>query len=136
MVKPGKRKFIVPLAFVAALVLLNIIAQYVYTRIDFTKEKRFTLTGQSKSVLKSLDKEIVITVFLDGDLPAAFKRLRNATKDLLADYKAYSDVPFKVVFVDPIAGLSAGDQDTAHRRISLNHCTSLRRPSSKETAGA
>jgi len=112
MVKSGKRKFIVPLAFIAALVMLNVIAQQVYTRIDFTKEKRFTLTAQSKSVLKGLDKEIIITVFLDGDLPAAFKRLRSATKDLLADYKAYSGASFKVVFVDPIAGLSAGDQDT------------------------
>jgi len=112
MVKTGKRKFFWALAFVAALVMLNIIAQYVYTRVDFTKEKRFTLTAQSKSVLKNLDKEIVVTVFLDGDLPAAFKRLRNATKDLLADYRAYSGASFKVVFVDPIGGLSAGDQDT------------------------
>jgi ABC-2 type transport system permease protein len=112
MVKAGKGKFRGPLAFIAALVVLNIIAQYAYTRIDFTREKRFTLTAQSKSLLKSLDKEVVITVFLDGDLPAAFKRLRNATKDLLADYKAYSGSSFKVVFVDPIAGLNAGDQDT------------------------
>jgi ABC-2 type transport system permease protein len=112
MVVAGKKKFLVPLAFVAALVMLNVIGQYVYTRADFTKDKRFTLTAQSKSVLKSLNKEIIVTVFLDGDLPAAFKRLRNATKDLLADYKAYSGASFKVVFVDPIAGLSAGDQDT------------------------
>lgn len=112
MVTLRQRKFLAPLVFVTGLVLLNVIAQYAYTRIDFTKEKRFTLTDQSKALLKGLDKEVVITVFLDGDLPAAFKRLRNATRDLLVDYKAQSGSSFKVVFVDPLAGLNAGDQDT------------------------
>jgi len=100
------------LAFIAGIVILNGISQFFYTRIDFTKEKRFTLTDQSKSVLKSATKEITITVFLEGDLPAAFKRLRGATKDLLSDYKAYAGQEITVVFVDPLSGLSSAEQDT------------------------
>lgn len=99
--------------FVAALILVNIAARYVYTRIDFTKEGRFTLSPKTKSILKEAKQPISITVFLDGELPAAFKRLRNATKDLLTDYRAYAGTDIKVVFVDPIAGLSAVEQDTA-----------------------
>lgn len=99
------------------LVLLNVAAQYVYTRIDFTKEKRFTLTAKSKSILKEAKKPITITVFLDGDLPAAFKRLRNATKDLLADYKAYAGTDINIEFVDPISGLSGAEQDTVINQL-------------------
>ncbi|WP_316817384.1 gliding motility-associated ABC transporter substrate-binding protein GldG [Pedobacter nyackensis] len=99
--------------FIAVLVLVNIAAQYFYTRIDFTKEQRYTLSDKSKTILKSAKSPISITVFLEGDLPAAFKRLRNSTKDLLTDYKAYAGTDIKVIFVDPIAGLSAAEQDTA-----------------------
>ncbi|TKC08743.1 gliding motility-associated ABC transporter substrate-binding protein GldG [Pedobacter frigoris] len=104
--------------FVAALVCLNVLAQYFYTRIDFTKERRFTLTEKSRSVLKGISKPVTIRVYLDGDLPAAFKRLRSATKDLLADYKAYSGADLKVIFVDPLSGLSAGaEQDTVMKQL-------------------
>jgi ABC-2 type transport system permease protein len=104
-------------ASVVALVLLNLVAQQVYTRLDFTKERRFTLTEKSKQVLGKADQEINITVFLDGDLPAAFKRLRNATQDLLADYKASSNVKLNVVFTDPISGLPIAEQDTVISRL-------------------
>jgi ABC-2 type transport system permease protein len=98
---------------VLLLLLLNMGSQYVYTRIDFTKEGRFTLNPKTKSVLKKANQPISITVFLDGELPAAFKRLQGATKDLLTDYKAYAGADIKVIFADPIAGLSAAEQDTA-----------------------
>ncbi|NRF40986.1 gliding motility-associated ABC transporter substrate-binding protein GldG [Pedobacter sp. LMG 31643] len=116
MVKLRENKMVRLLAFVIGLIVLNVAAQYIYTRIDFTKEKRFTLTSKSKTILKEATKPITITVFLDGDLPAAFKRLRNATKDLLADYKAYSGTDINIEFVDPISGLSGAEQDTV-----INH---------------
>ncbi|ACU05431.1 MULTISPECIES: gliding motility-associated ABC transporter substrate-binding protein GldG [Pedobacter] len=99
--------------FVLLLLLLNIVSQFVYTRIDFTKEKRFTLNPKTTSILKDASKPILITVFLDGELPAAFKRLQRAAKDLLTDYRAYAGTDIKIVFADPIDGLSAAEQDTA-----------------------
>ncbi|MNK06626.1 ABC-type uncharacterized transport system [compost metagenome] len=108
-----KNKYFKVAIFLLAIVLVNIAAQYLYTRIDFTKERRFTLNDKSKAILKAAKQPISITVFLDGDLPAAFKRLKNATSDLLTDYKAYAGTDIKVIFADPIAGLSAAEQDTA-----------------------
>lgn len=108
MVRLGQKQGLSILIFLAALFLLNVISQYVYTRIDFTKEQRYTLTPKTKAVLEKIKKPVTITVFLDGDLPAAFKRLRNATKDLLVDYKAYGGAEIKIVFADPLSGLSAG----------------------------
>lgn len=94
------------------IILLNVVVQRYYARFDFTKEKRFTLTEKTKANLKKLDKEITITVFLTGEIPSAFKRLSNATKDLLNDYKAYSKADINIVFENPLAGVPANEQDT------------------------
>ena len=103
--------------FAVLLILLNIVANYFYMSFDFTKEKRFTLNPKSKAVLNKAQQQITITVFLDGELPAAFKRLQHATADLLNDYKANSSVKIKVVFTDPISGLPAEEQDTVLRQL-------------------
>jgi len=116
MVKSNKR-YLRLLLLLAGLILLNVAAQQFYSRLDFTKEKRFTLTEKSRQVLQTGAEEVNITVFLEGDLPAAFKRLRNATQDLLADYKASSKIKMNVVFVDPISGLPLDQQDTVISRL-------------------
>lgn len=107
-----KNKWTGSLIFVFVLIILNIAGQYVYTRFDFTKEHRFTLNAKTRALLAKPSKDITVTVFLDGTLPAAFKRLRSATADLLDDYKANSGANIKVVFTDPIAGLPQNEQDT------------------------
>lgn len=113
-----KRKgYLSSIVFVFVLLLINILAQFAYTRIDFTKEKRFTLTEKTKETLKGNKNEVIVTVFLDGDMPSAFKRLRNATKDMLADYKAYSKSNFKVVFIDPVSGLTLEERDTVIQHL-------------------
>lgn len=107
-----KTKWINKIAFLLLLILVNILAQYFYSRFDFTKEKRFTLTQKTKENLQNTSKDINITVFLDGEIPSAFKRLRNATKDLLNDYQAYSKSKINIVFENPLAGIPANEQDS------------------------
>ena len=71
----------------AAIVVFNLLSQVAFTRIDFTKEKRYTISPISVQILNDLKEPVKITVFLEGEFPSGFKRLRNATKDLLNDYK-------------------------------------------------
>ena len=49
--------------FLTALVLINFLAQLVYTRWDFTKEKRFTLSQKTKDILIDNRHEVIVTVF-------------------------------------------------------------------------
>lgn len=111
MVRGKTKGYIKLICFLGLLVLLNVLAQYFYTRFDFTKEKRYTLNQKTKETLQKANQDITITVFLAGELPAAFKRLRNSTNDLLNDYKAYSNKNVKIIFKDPLADVSANDQD-------------------------
>jgi len=107
-----KKRLVNLFVVLLALVLLNVGGQYFFHRFDFTSDKRFTLNDKTKKLLLDTKRPIIVTVFLDGKLPAAFKRLQTSVKDLLADYKAYSKANLKIVFVDPLRGLSAADQDT------------------------
>ncbi|RZM26984.1 MAG: gliding motility-associated ABC transporter substrate-binding protein GldG [Pedobacter sp.] len=99
------------------LALVNLISSRYYSRFDLTTDRRFTLTPQSKKVLEHSGSDITVTVFLNGDLPAAFKRLKNATADLLSDYAAVSKSKIHIVFEDPLSGVSLNNQDTVINQL-------------------
>ncbi|HEX7367914.1 MAG TPA: gliding motility-associated ABC transporter substrate-binding protein GldG [Pelobium sp.] len=100
------------------IVFLNVISQFAFTRIDFTKEKRFTISPVSIKILESLKEPVKIAVFLEGDFPAGFKRLSRATEDLLIDYKAYAGDNIQFEFINPVAGKSQQEQEKIYQELS------------------
>lgn len=72
-----------------ALIAVNYIAAQVHYRFDLTKEKRYTLSNPTKKLLRNLNDKVNVTVFLDGDMPAGFKKLSNSTRELLQEFKEY-----------------------------------------------
>lgn len=97
-------KIIVPLVIVS-LVGINWLASVVHGRIDFTNEKRFTLSNSTRSVLKKLDAPVDITVLLAGDIKSEFKKLANSTKELLENFKNYGGNNIQYRFELPADGL-------------------------------
>lgn len=83
------------------LVLVNFIASMVFLRFDLTAEKRHTLTSNTKELLKELEDVIYVKVYLDGDFSADFKKLRQATKEKLDIYRAWSDGKVEYEFINP-----------------------------------
>lgn len=75
------------LFIVAVVVLVNFIASQWHTRLDLTSEKRYTISNATRNLLTSLDAPVTVTVLLDGDLPAGFKKLQGSTKDMLQEFK-------------------------------------------------
>ncbi len=71
------------------LIGINWLAASFHGRIDFTNEKRFTLSTSTKNVLKHLDGEVDITVLLAGDIKSEFKKLATSTRELLENFKNY-----------------------------------------------
>jgi ABC-2 type transport system permease protein len=109
-----KKDLIYVLLFVVVLLAVNFLSGLFFTRFDFTKEKRYTLTQISKSLMDTMPKPVKVTVYLQGsDMPAGFKRLQSATRDMLSDLQAYSRRKLQFSFVDPLAGLSQEQQAKA-----------------------
>ena len=70
-------------------------------RYDLTAEKRYSLTNATKTLLNSVDSVITILVFLSGDLPADYKKLSDATQELLDEFKSLSANRIRVRFEKP-----------------------------------
>ncbi|MFT3932867.1 MAG: gliding motility-associated ABC transporter substrate-binding protein GldG [Chitinophagaceae bacterium] len=93
------------IALLVLLVLVNYAASFFNLRADLTAEKRFTLSPSTKKMLQGLDSTIKVTVFLDGDMPKDFKKLRNTTSTLLQEFKETSHNRVRFVFEKPGVGM-------------------------------
>lgn len=83
-------------------VLVNLIGYYVFFRFDLTQEKRYTVSDGTKAYLKELKDVVYIKVYLgDDNLPAGFRRLQKATRELLDEVKFYGKKNIEFEFVNP-----------------------------------
>jgi len=83
------------------IVLLNIIGRYKFERFDLTSEKRYTLSEASMNLAEGLDDIVYVKVYLEGEFPAGFQRLRNSTKEMLDEFRAYSNNNIEYEFINP-----------------------------------
>ncbi|MBK9484021.1 MAG: Gldg family protein [Chitinophagaceae bacterium] len=86
---------------IAALVAINWLASMYHTRLDFTNEKRFTLSSPTKKVLQKLDDVVQVDVFLKGDFPSGFKKLANSTAEILQEFKEVAGNKLGYNFISP-----------------------------------
>lgn len=98
--KIGKTKLWLPVT-IGVLVVINWLASEYHTRVDFTNEKRFTLSAATQKLLKKLDEEVRIDVFLKGDFPSGFKKLAMSTEETLQEFKEIAGKKIKYHFINP-----------------------------------
>jgi ABC-2 type transport system permease protein len=94
---------------IAALVGINWLASLYHTRIDFTNEKRFTLSTPTKKILQKLDDVVQVDVFLKGDLQSGFKKLANSTDEILGEFKEIAGKNFQYRFISPDENVGGTD---------------------------
>jgi len=108
MVNKHKNQDIIRLFLSVVIVLLiAFVSQRAFFRIDFTSEKRFTLSDKTKEILKGIDEVVFIKVYLDGDMPAGFKKFRNAIQETLDEFKIYGGDNIQYEFIDPAESTNA-----------------------------
>ncbi len=89
---------------ILGLIVINIIASFLYFRIDLTSEKRYSLSPATKNVLKNLDDYVYFQVFLDGNLSPSYKRLQKTIIETLDEFRAYNKKLIKYDLIDPAKG--------------------------------
>lgn len=113
-----RRNNIVQLAtWLMIIVLLNVIGSFLFTRLDLTSERRYSLSDATKKMLRGLDDVVYFKVYLEGDFPAGFKRLRNETREMLNEFRAYSD-NIQYEFIDPSGNPDKRERNNLYQQLS------------------
>ncbi|MBR0176499.1 MAG: Gldg family protein [Bacteroidales bacterium] len=105
------------IAFIVTLIIIvvvNVIGSFVFTRFDLTSEKRYTLSNTTKDILGNLNDYVYFKVYLEGDFPAGFKKLRRETKEMLDEFRAYSKY-IDYEFVNPSESSDANERNETYK---------------------
>lgn len=101
MIAAKKRNLKSVVITIAILLVLNLIGNSIFHRFDLTKDRRYTLSQTSLNIIKEVKEPLSIKIYMEGDMPAEFKRLQQETKELLEEFQAYnSNIVFE--FVNPL----------------------------------
>ena len=98
------------------IIFVNIISNFVFTRFDLTSEKRYSLSDATKELLNNLDDIVYFQIYLDGEFPAGFKRLRNETKEMLNEFRAYSD-NIEYEFINPSESDNKNERNDVYKLL-------------------
>lgn len=100
-----------PLIIIAMTAAITILLSFVHVRVDLTEDKRFTLAAPTKKILKELGKDVHVEVFLDGEMPIGFKKLKRSTEQYLDEFRIASKRKVSFSFTNPSASSDAGERD-------------------------
>ena len=101
----------------AIIIVINILGSFAFYRLDLTADKRYTLSPTTRKMLKELDGVVYFKVYLEGEFPAGFKRLRNETREMLNQFRAYSkNIQFE--FIDPTKGKDKTQLEAMYNQLA------------------
>ncbi len=103
--------------FIIAVIAVYFISERHFFRIDLTSEKRYSLSENTQNLLGSLDDELQVYIYLDGDLNAGFLRLRKSVKEMLDEFDAYAGAKVHYTFVNPSAGATNEERDKKYEEL-------------------
>ncbi|MDU1890711.1 MAG: gliding motility-associated ABC transporter substrate-binding protein GldG [Dysgonomonas sp.] len=104
-----KSKIVSAIAAIIVVLIINFALSYIPNyRLDYTIDKRYTLSDYSKKILEqsATEKPYEVTIYLNGELNYGFQYLRNATIDLLNDFNNYTPQLIDIKYVNPYQSTS------------------------------
>lgn len=110
--------------FCGILLFVNVLANVFFTHFDLTEEKRFTLTEPTRELIRGLDDQVYVEVLLGGDFPAGIRRLQQATREMLDDFRGLNGY-IDYEFTDPTQGTpeQVQEKEKAFRDMGISAVT-------------
>lgn len=85
------------------IILIAFISSFLVIRIDLTAEKRYTISPETKKILKNLDDVVYMKIYLDGDLNIPFQKMQRNIRETLNEFKIYARKNLEFEFINPMA---------------------------------
>jgi gliding motility-associatede transport system auxiliary component len=98
--------WILLVAVIGAIFVVNFFSSNSFTRFDFTKNKKFTLSKSTKDILAGLPDMVTVKAVYSSNIPNPINQYTQEVKDLLNEYIVYGKGMIDLQIVDPV-----GDSD-------------------------
>ena len=89
------------IGILAIIILVNILSDYFFVRLDLTEDNRYTMSSATENILKNLEEPVTITAYFSENLPSDIAKTRRAFKEILVEYGSLSDGMVVYEFIDP-----------------------------------
>lgn len=86
---------------VVVLVLVNVLSEKFFVRLDFTEDKIYTLSDATRDILKSLDEPVTVTAYFTRGSQQQIEKARQDFKDMLIEYANVSGGMLNYEFLNP-----------------------------------
>lgn len=103
-------------------VLLNMAGAFRFFRLDLTQEKRYSLSPATIKLLENLPDVVYVKVYLEGELPASYRKLRNSCQEMLDEFRAYTD-KVEYEFINPSASEDEQERKAIYMQLSKDGLT-------------
>nr|HMS51427.1 GldG family protein [Chitinophagales bacterium] len=89
------------LLIIGVLIVANWLFSRLYFRLDFTADKRYTLSNATRNILSGLEEPITVTGYFSDNLPPAVNKARTDFEEMLVEYANASGGNLVFDFVNP-----------------------------------
>jgi ABC-2 type transport system permease protein len=112
----GKQKYYKFILYLVVLVLINLVSNTLFFRVDLTSNNLYSLSDASIEAVSTLKEPLTVNVFFTKNLPAPFNNIERYLHDLLAEYEAYSKNNLSYRFYN----VSGGEEEIAGEEVEEN----------------
>jgi ABC-2 type transport system permease protein len=86
-------------------------------RVDLTEDKRYTLSEPALKVLSGVKNDIYVQVYLDGEMPIPFKRLKRSVRELLDEFRIASGHRVDYDFINPSGAGTSQQREALYQSL-------------------
>jgi len=87
--------------FVSILVVINLLSEQFYLRLDLTEDKQYTLSKATEDILQDLTEPITVQAYFSKDVPAQLIKTKNDFREMLVEYGKLSGQMLVYEFTSP-----------------------------------
>ncbi|MFO7868752.1 MAG: gliding motility-associated ABC transporter substrate-binding protein GldG [Bacteroidales bacterium] len=102
--------------------LINWFGNSFYTRFDLTEDQRFTMSEITQNEIENLEDTIRFSVYLHGDLPLTFSKMKREVADFLEAIKRIGGNKIEIKYIDPLQiGETKKEKKAAFNRLTQKY---------------
>jgi len=113
--------------FTLIIVFLAVVAgSFLRIRLDLTEDRRYTLSDPTIKVLSGIRNDIFVQVYLDGEMPIPFKRLKRSVGEMLDEFRIASGRRVDYEFINPSEAPDAQERDALYQSLVVKGLNPVR----------